>query len=152
DGRCELGKIAVRTGFADQSHLSRWVRRGYGGSLTQLTPGSGSKSRILHQPSPPRLLTPSPTRGHGRFPPRTRRSDGNEESAGWIIGLAGRTPAGPGLFLFPTWSGAPTGHPLSGGRVVPNQQEFVFMNRHSSNRQTESAAVRTIREEYDYIV
>src|SRR5262249_4186105 len=31
-----LAEIAARTGFADQSHLSRWVRRVHGVSLTQL--------------------------------------------------------------------------------------------------------------------
>jgi AraC family transcriptional regulator len=36
-GRTGLAEIAVRTGFADQSHLSRWVRRVHGVSLTQLT-------------------------------------------------------------------------------------------------------------------
>ena len=36
DGRSGLAEIAVRTGFADQSHLSRWVRRVHGVSLTQL--------------------------------------------------------------------------------------------------------------------
>ncbi len=34
--RCGLAEIAARTGFADQSHLSRWVRRVHGVSLTQL--------------------------------------------------------------------------------------------------------------------
>jgi AraC family transcriptional regulator len=38
DGRCSLAQIAAHTGFADQSHLSRWVRRVYGVSLTQLFP------------------------------------------------------------------------------------------------------------------
>jgi AraC family transcriptional regulator len=37
DGRSGLAEIAVRTGFADQSHLSRWVRRVHGVSLTQLS-------------------------------------------------------------------------------------------------------------------
>ena len=37
DGRLALAEIAARTGFADQSHLSRWVRRLQGVSLTQLT-------------------------------------------------------------------------------------------------------------------
>jgi AraC family transcriptional regulator len=32
DGRLSLAEIAARTGFADQSHLSRWVRRVYGAS------------------------------------------------------------------------------------------------------------------------
>jgi AraC family transcriptional regulator len=32
-----LAEIAASTGFADQSHLSRWVRRVHGVSLTQLT-------------------------------------------------------------------------------------------------------------------
>jgi AraC family transcriptional regulator len=32
-----LAEIAARTGFANQSHLSRWVRRVHGVSLTQLT-------------------------------------------------------------------------------------------------------------------
>jgi AraC family transcriptional regulator len=36
DGRPRLAEIAARTGFADQSHLSRWVRRVHGVSLTQL--------------------------------------------------------------------------------------------------------------------
>ncbi len=38
DGRSALAEIAARTGFADQSHLSRWVRRVHGISLTQLAP------------------------------------------------------------------------------------------------------------------
>jgi AraC family transcriptional regulator len=37
DGRSSLAEIAAATGFADQSHLSRWVRRVHGVSLTQLT-------------------------------------------------------------------------------------------------------------------
>jgi AraC family transcriptional regulator len=36
DGRFGLAEIAACTGFADQSHLSRWVRRVYGVSPTQL--------------------------------------------------------------------------------------------------------------------
>ena len=36
DGRAGLAEAAARTGFADQSHLSRWVRRVHGVSLTQL--------------------------------------------------------------------------------------------------------------------
>jgi AraC family transcriptional regulator len=36
EGRSGLAEIAVITGFADQSHLSRWVRRVYGISLRQL--------------------------------------------------------------------------------------------------------------------
>src|SRR5262249_15444656 len=35
-GQAGLAEIAVRTGFADQSHLWRWVRRVHGVSLTQL--------------------------------------------------------------------------------------------------------------------
>jgi AraC family transcriptional regulator len=35
-GRCSLAEVAVRTGFADQSHLWRWVRRVHGVSLRQL--------------------------------------------------------------------------------------------------------------------
>ncbi len=35
-GRCSLAEVAVRTGFADQSHLSRWIRRVHGVSPTQL--------------------------------------------------------------------------------------------------------------------
>jgi AraC family transcriptional regulator len=37
-GQVGLADIAVRTGFADQSHLWRWVRRVHGVSLTQLVP------------------------------------------------------------------------------------------------------------------
>ena len=36
DRRSSLAEIAARTGFADQSHLSRWVRRVYGVPLTQV--------------------------------------------------------------------------------------------------------------------
>ena len=35
-GRSSLAEIATRTGFADQSHLSRWVRRVHGVPLTRL--------------------------------------------------------------------------------------------------------------------
>jgi AraC family transcriptional regulator len=38
DGRLGLAEIAAHAGFADQSHLSRWVRRVYGVSLTKLVP------------------------------------------------------------------------------------------------------------------
>jgi len=37
DGRSGLAEIAARTGFADQSHLSRWVRRVHGVPLSRLT-------------------------------------------------------------------------------------------------------------------
>jgi AraC family transcriptional regulator len=37
DGRHGLAEIAAATGFADQSHLSRWVRRVHGVSPTELT-------------------------------------------------------------------------------------------------------------------
>ena len=36
EGRSGLAEIAARTGFADQSHLSRWVRRVHGVSLSRL--------------------------------------------------------------------------------------------------------------------
>jgi AraC family transcriptional regulator len=39
EGRSSLAEIAARTGFADQSHLSRWTRRVHGISLTQLSGG-----------------------------------------------------------------------------------------------------------------
>jgi AraC family transcriptional regulator len=51
--RSGLAEIAARTGFADQSHLSRWVRRVHGVSLTQLVarqqpkPQESSISRSL---------------------------------------------------------------------------------------------------------
>jgi AraC family transcriptional regulator len=35
-GRVGLAEIAAQTGFADQSHLWRWVRRVHGVSLTEL--------------------------------------------------------------------------------------------------------------------
>jgi AraC family transcriptional regulator len=35
-GRGSLAEIAARTGFADQSHLSRWVRRVHGVSPSEL--------------------------------------------------------------------------------------------------------------------
>ena len=36
DGKFGLAEIAAKTGFADQSHLTRWVRRVHGVSLTQI--------------------------------------------------------------------------------------------------------------------
>jgi AraC family transcriptional regulator len=36
EGRSGLAEVAARTGFADQSHLSRWIRRVHGVPLTQL--------------------------------------------------------------------------------------------------------------------
>jgi len=36
EGRSGFAEIAAQTGFADQSHLSRWVRRVHGVPLTQL--------------------------------------------------------------------------------------------------------------------
>jgi AraC family transcriptional regulator len=36
EGRSSLAEIAAHTGFADQSHLSRWIRRVRGVTLTQL--------------------------------------------------------------------------------------------------------------------
>jgi AraC family transcriptional regulator len=50
DGRCGLAEIAARTGFADQSHLYRWVRRVHGVSLKQLVrPLTGDQnSKNLH--------------------------------------------------------------------------------------------------------
>jgi AraC family transcriptional regulator len=39
DENLRLAEIAARTGFADQSHLSRWIRRVYGMPLTQLMAG-----------------------------------------------------------------------------------------------------------------
>jgi len=36
EGKQSLAEIAVRTGFADQSHLSRWVKRVYGVSMRQV--------------------------------------------------------------------------------------------------------------------
>jgi AraC family transcriptional regulator len=37
EGRSGMAEIAARTGFADQSHLSRWVRRVHGVPLSRLT-------------------------------------------------------------------------------------------------------------------
>jgi len=48
-GQTGLAEIAARTGFADQSHLWRWVRRVHGVSLTQLAELSAAPKR--HEPS-----------------------------------------------------------------------------------------------------
>ena len=40
DGRLGLAEIAAKTGFSDQSHLTRWVRRVHGVSPTQILPKS----------------------------------------------------------------------------------------------------------------
>jgi AraC family transcriptional regulator len=58
EGRSSLAAIAARTGFADQSHLSRWVRRVNGVSLTQLVacpqPKQQESSRSVALVSPNR--------------------------------------------------------------------------------------------------
>jgi AraC family transcriptional regulator len=51
--RSNLAEVAARTGFADQSHLSRWVRRVHGVSLTQIPPDGRQNRRNLHDPSGP---------------------------------------------------------------------------------------------------
>jgi AraC family transcriptional regulator len=50
-GRHGLAEIAAITGFADQSHLSRWVRRVHGVSLTQLATGHRPNSRNIQDRS-----------------------------------------------------------------------------------------------------
>ncbi len=42
-------QVAARTGFADQSHLSRWIRRVYGVSIRQLLRAE-SESSVKHSP------------------------------------------------------------------------------------------------------
>jgi len=37
DGRMSLAEIAADTGFADQSHLSRWIRRVHGVAPSELS-------------------------------------------------------------------------------------------------------------------
>jgi AraC family transcriptional regulator len=53
DGRFGFAEIAASTGFSDQSHLSRWVRRVHGVSLKQLVrpPIGDQNSKNLHDPS-----------------------------------------------------------------------------------------------------
>jgi AraC family transcriptional regulator len=38
DGRLPIAEVALRTGFADQSHLCNWIKRAYGGSPRELKP------------------------------------------------------------------------------------------------------------------
>ncbi len=47
DGKLSLAEIAATTGFADQSHLTRWVRRVHGVSPTQILPNHEPHSRNL---------------------------------------------------------------------------------------------------------
>ena len=49
DGKFCLAQVAARTGFADQSHLTRWVRRVYGVSPTQIRPNDESDRRNLQE-------------------------------------------------------------------------------------------------------
>jgi AraC family transcriptional regulator len=55
EGRSSLAEIAARTGFADQSHLSRWVRRVHGVPLTQLLAQRRLNSTNLQDHSHPLL-------------------------------------------------------------------------------------------------
>src|SRR5258708_38721131 len=41
NGQYGLAEVALYTGFADQSHLTRWMRRVHGVSLTQLGTDNG---------------------------------------------------------------------------------------------------------------
>ncbi len=45
DERSSLAEIAARTGFADQSHLSRWIRRVHGVTITQLRSADRQQQR-----------------------------------------------------------------------------------------------------------
>jgi AraC family transcriptional regulator len=47
EGKFSLAEIAARTGFADQSHLTRWVRRVHGVSPNQILPDRGPNRRNL---------------------------------------------------------------------------------------------------------
>jgi AraC family transcriptional regulator len=51
-GRVNLAEIAVRTGFADQSHLWRWMRRVHGVSLTQLADRQRGEANGFHRGRP----------------------------------------------------------------------------------------------------
>jgi AraC family transcriptional regulator len=51
DGQRGLAEIAATTGFSDQSHLSRWVRRVHGVSLRPLVRGRNQNSKNLHDRS-----------------------------------------------------------------------------------------------------
>jgi AraC family transcriptional regulator len=51
DGRSGLAEIAADTGFADQSHLTRWVRRVHGVSLTHWPP-EPKRRNLQDQPLP----------------------------------------------------------------------------------------------------
>jgi AraC family transcriptional regulator len=45
EGRLGLAEIAASTGFADQSHLSRWIKRARGVSITQLFPRPSAEAQ-----------------------------------------------------------------------------------------------------------
>ena len=47
DGKFSLAQIAAKTGFADQSHLTRWVRRVHGFSPTRILPNRETNGRNL---------------------------------------------------------------------------------------------------------
>lgn len=50
DGNIGLAEIAARTGFADQSHLTRWVRRVHGVSPTQIRPNREPGRNLQDRP------------------------------------------------------------------------------------------------------
>jgi len=52
--RSGLAEIAAETGFADQAHLSRWVRRVHGASLTELAAGHRQNRKNLQDQVAPR--------------------------------------------------------------------------------------------------
>src|SRR5262249_60850459 len=56
-GRFGLAEIAIRTGFADQSHLWRWVRRVHGISLTQLADTQREETNKFRRGKPKRRRT-----------------------------------------------------------------------------------------------
>jgi AraC family transcriptional regulator len=64
EGKHGFADVAACTGFADQSHLSRWVRRVHGVSLRQLSARTGAVNRL-----PSRLL-PSVAAGAARHASR----------------------------------------------------------------------------------
>ena len=73
EGRLGLAEIAASTGFADQSHLSRWVRRVHGESPTQMISYVPRKRARIFTTLPARRFKSGSRRGYR--PPGPQRCD-----------------------------------------------------------------------------
>src|SRR5262249_4601048 len=97
-----LAEISAKTGFADQSHLTRWVRRVHGVSPTQIMAQESSRS----------ALTIIPDRGHAMRKP-------------WHLSESACAKSCPRCFRYGEIDTMATSEASFAARVRANQRELT---------------------------